>query len=397
MSADSLRSQPPIPAGSPAPESPPSVAIVYDKFLVQGGGERVCEILLEAFPEARLYALNARPRQFWEAKLGRPIHTPMLGALFVNRAMVTLLYPLAALLMARLRVRADVVIAYSSSCGKFAQLDCRRSILYSNYPNRGIYQLEKVVRSRVLRAIMKPVVAVMARYERAAIRKYDLRISISQASRAAMLDFSGMDTDVLMPPFNERGLSRAIAASPSSSRRAHPYFVLISRLEPEKDIEYVIHAFRKSGRELRVIGTGSLRAKYEALGAQNIRFLGYLEDCDMAVELAGAEALVFPSAIEYSLVPLEANYLGVPVIALDTPAMQEVLIEWRAEADGANAVFFNRGTIEDLAQALATFDAIRWNRDAIRQNAARFNRTAFTARLHEIIAGADDQVGVAFE
>ena len=110
-----------------------SVAIVYDKLLVQGGGERVFEILVDAFPEATLYALNAKPRVFWEEKFGRRVYSPPLGGLFASRFLVSALYPLAALLMCVVRVKADVVIAYSSTCGKYVRLDCKKSILYSNY------------------------------------------------------------------------------------------------------------------------------------------------------------------------------------------------------------------------------------------------------------------------
>lgn len=367
------------------PVGKPSIAIIYDKFLVQGGGERVCEILVEAFPEAKLYALNAKPRKFWEEKLGRPIISPPFGWLFSSRFLVTALYPLAALLMALIRVRADTVIAYSSTCGKYVQLDCRESILYSNYPNRGLYQPEKMIGSKMLRVLLAPIMAIMRPLERLQIRKFDRKFSISETSRQAMLDFSGIDTDVLMPPFDEQNMSAATGGTSHRSGDDRPFFVLVSRLEPEKELDYVIQAFRQSDRALRVIGTGSQLAQFRRELASNITFLGYVDDATLARNLMDAEALIFPSEIEYSLVPLEAVSLGTPVIAFDSPAMREILIEDRSDGGGANAVFFADKTATALIGAIAVFDKIEWDDAAIKRGAEPFGKPAFIERIRGLV------------
>ena len=367
----------------------PSVAIIYDKFLAQGGGERVCEMSTEALPEARIYALNARPRAFWEAKLGRPIISPMFGGLFASRFLVTALYPVAALLMVSLRVKADVVIAYSSTCGKFVRLDCERSILYSNYPNRGLYEPDKMIRSRLLRWILAPVLAAMRIPERRAIRKYGRKISISDTSRRAMLDFSGIDTEVLMPPFNEKGLTGAMNASESRSDSDEPYYVLISRLEPEKELTYAIDAFRQSGRRLRVIGTGSQLTQFRSMATANIEFLGYVDDAELARSLSGARALIFPSEIEYSLVPLEAAFLGTPIIAYDGAAMREILVDSQSGRCDANAVFYGEKSAAGLARAIRTFETVAWDKEAMKRGAAAFGRLAFIDKVRELVYGPE--------
>lgn len=359
-----------------------SVAIIYDKFLVQGGGERVCEILIEAFPDAQLYALNARPRAFWEAKLGRPIISPMLGRLFASRALVTMLYPLAALLMATLRVKADVIIAYSSTCGKYVRLDCKRSILYSNYPNRGLYEPDKMIQPRWLRLLLTPIMKLMAKLERRAIRKYDRKISISDTSRRAMLDFADVDSEILMPPFNEQGLADLANSAPNDQNE---YFVLVSKLEPEKELEYVIEAFQQSNRRLRVIGTGSLLAQFSRIQAGNIKFLGYIDDRTLAQQLRDAKALIFPSDIEYSLVPLEATFVGTPVIAYDSPAMREILIDDDRGNAEANAVFYATKSVFALSKAIEKFETIAWDFEAVKRGSAAFGRPAFIDKIRKLV------------
>ncbi len=360
-----------------------SVAIIYDKFLVQGGGERVCEILIEAFPDAELYALNARPRAFWEEKLGRKIISPIFGSLFASRGLVTMLYPIAALLMATLRVRADVVIAYSSTCGKYVRLDCERSILYSNYPNRGLYQPEKMIHPRWLRLLLMPLMKFMSMLERREIRKYGRKISISDTSRRAMLDFAGVDSEILMPPFNEQGMVETAEAGKEA--QDEDFFVLVSRLEPEKEIEYVVEAFRQNQRQLRVIGTGSLLAQLSRIQAENIAFLGYVDDEALAHHLRNARALIFPSDIEYSLVPLESTFLGTPVIAFDGAAMREILVDIESGAANANAVFYDSRSAAALSEAIERFDKVTWDIDAVRRGAAAFGRPAFIEKIQALV------------
>ncbi len=364
----------------------PSVAIVYDKFLVQGGGERVCEMLLEAFPEATLYALNARPRVFWERKLGRRVTSPLLGGLFINRFVVSALYPLAALLMRMVRVKADVVIAYSSTCGKYVKLDCHRSILYSNYPNRGLYQPERMIGSRTLLALIRPIIYFMKPIERRQINKYDFRIAISDVSRLAMLDFIGLDSEIIMPPFNERAISNPTRISSDGSCE---YFVLVSRLEPEKEVEYVLDTFRNSRNRLRVIGDGSLLSKLRRKTPENVEFLGYVNDDNLAHELAGARALIFPSDIEYSLVPLEAIFMGTPVISFAAAAMREILIDVDSGLPGSNTIFYGEKSVNALNRALDRFEQIHWDKKALKDSVKRFSRGVFINRIREIVYGAE--------
>jgi glycosyltransferase involved in cell wall biosynthesis len=351
-----------------------SVAIIYDKFLVQGGGERVCEILLEAFPDAKLYALNAHPRKFWETKLQRVIVSPKFGSFFYSRAMVTFLYPVAAFLMSTLKINADIILAYSSTCGKYVRLGSQQSILYSNYPNRGLYQLDRVIKQPILRAIMLPVIALMVRIERRQISKFRSIISISETSRKAMVAFAGLDSTVLMPPFDERDLA---PYADTAKNINNPYFILVSRLEPEKEIEYVIDAFKHIDMYLKVVGTGSLLASLKDKKIENVEFLGYVEDAKLATEIAGASALIFPSDIEYSLVPIEANYLGTPVIAYASDAARDILVDIHSEPEHGSAMFFHNKTSEDVKNAVSNFGKMKWSDQAIRRNAERFQKSSF--------------------
>jgi len=262
----------------------PTIALIYDKFLVKGGGERVFGILLEAFPQAEIFALNAYPRRYWEKKFNRRIKTPTLGFLFRSRTAVILFYPLACLLMSRVTVRADIAIAYSSSCGKYVNIQSNIKILYSNYPNRGIYEPDKVLKNKLLRIIATPIIELFKYFESTQLRKFDKVFSISETSRKALLKYTGLQSTVLVCPY-DKGAIHLADERIGDNGSDEPYFLLISRLEPEKGINHIISAFNKYSYLLKVIGIGSEYQSLYKMSSPNIKFLGFVEDDQLVREV----------------------------------------------------------------------------------------------------------------
>lgn len=104
----------------------------------------------------------------------------------------------------------------------------------------------------------------------------------------------------------------------------------IGRLDEQKGWDVLCRAAplvreRLDGAVFVVIGEGEERARLERLpDCANVRFVGYRRDA--ASLLGGFDVLVVPSRYEgLGLTPLEAMYLGVPVIASDIPGLTEAL------------------------------------------------------------------------
>jgi len=360
------------------------IALIYDKFLVKAGGERIFGLLLEAFPQADIFALNAHPRRYWEKKFNRRINTPILGFLFRSRMAVILFYPLACLLMSRVTVRADIAIAYSSSCGKYVNIESDKRILYSNYPNRGIYEPAKVLKNRLLRIIATPFLELFKFFELTQIRKFNKVISISETSRKALLKYTGVQSTVLLCPYDKKAIHSS-AGQIGDDGSAEPYFLLISRLEPEKEINHIVKAFKTCSHLLRVIGTGSEYQSLRKMSSQNIKFLGFVEDDQLVREVSNCIAVIFPSDIEYSLVPIEANSLGKPVVAYDSESARELLIDAEENEDRGTAIFYKKRTSEEVNIALEKASTYNWKTQALLENAKRFDPDLFRSRLHSIV------------
>jgi glycosyltransferase involved in cell wall biosynthesis len=117
-------------------------------------------------------------------------------------------------------------------------------------------------------------------------------------------------------------------------------------IPPNKNIPRLLLAFQLArsrfqvSHDLVIVGRlpGSVRVK----GRRGVITTGYLDDCSLAVVLAGAEALIFPSLYEgFGLPVLEAMAAGVPVTCSAATAVPEVA--------GEAALYFDPLEIEDIA------------------------------------------------
>jgi glycosyltransferase involved in cell wall biosynthesis len=186
---------------------------------------------------------------------------------------------------------------------------------------------------------------------RSGIGRVDRTLACSEWLRDALAD-EGIDSDVLLLPTS--------APSPGYTRApaAHPLFVFVGRLDREKGVDTLLHAFSRVVSEvpaarLRLAGDGEERASLQRLAysldlTASVDFLGRLTPADVEQELAGAWAAVAPSlwAEPLGLVAAEAIVRGVPVIASATGGLREIV------ADGRSGLLFPNGDIDALAGCL---------------------------------------------
>jgi glycosyltransferase involved in cell wall biosynthesis len=116
-----------------------------------------------------------------------------------------------------------------------------------------------------------------------------------------------------------------------------PYLLHVGNNKPHKNAEGLLKAYQllvHDGRgpvpPLLMVGgfepDGDLAARARAMGlAEHVRCLGHVERAELAALFRGASAFVYPTLYEgFGLPVLEAMACGVPVVAGDIPAIQEV-------------------------------------------------------------------------
>ena len=127
---------------------------------------------------------------------------------------------------------------------------------------------------------------------------------------------------VLAPPV------RAVVAE--SSVLPGAYALVVSRLAAEKGVDVAIDACRRAGIELVIAGEGPERDALQArAGDSEVRFVGHVDDAELAALRAGASIALVPSrsAETFGLAAAEAMAAGLPVAASRVGALGELLDE----------------------------------------------------------------------
>jgi glycosyltransferase involved in cell wall biosynthesis len=108
---------------------------------------------------------------------------------------------------------------------------------------------------------------------------------------------------------------------------AGDYVLAVGTLEPRKNLGRLVEAVGRTDRELRVVGArgwGGVEVR-----GNGVRWLGEVDDAELARLYRGAACLAYPSLYEGFGIPiLEAMACGAPVVTTRGTAMEEV-------ADGA--------------------------------------------------------------
>ncbi len=138
---------------------------------------------------------------------------------------------------------------------------------------------------------------------------------------------------VLAPPVRAFDVQHQLADGEGDSNFA----LVVSRLAPEKGIEFAIDACRVVGMALVIAGDGPERGRLEAHAAKahavadaaatNVRFAGAVDDDELAQLRAEASVALVPSrsAETFGLAAAEAMAAGLPVVASRVGALGELV------------------------------------------------------------------------
>ncbi len=143
--------------------------------------------------------------------------------------------------------------------------------------------------------------------------------------------------------------------SPDGPRRdiGAPYILAVGTLEPRKNLEIVLDAYRLLKRdrpetELVVAGAEGWGAS-PAIGADRVRRLGFVPDEELARLYRGASAFVYASRFEgFGLPVVEALASGIPVVCSAHGSLDEACGDAALRADPASAASFARALHDAL-------------------------------------------------
>lgn len=142
-------------------------------------------------------------------------------------------------------------------------------------------------------------------------------IAISEFTKSELVALVGIDAERI----DVIGVPPRASLSAEGAAAEGEYVLAVGTLEPRKNLAQAAEAARRAGVELRVAGARG----WGDVAVDGTRWLGEVDDDELARLYRGARALVYPSRYEGFGIPiLEAMRTGTPVVTSRGGATEEV-------------------------------------------------------------------------
>jgi glycosyltransferase involved in cell wall biosynthesis len=354
------------------------LALIHDWLNQLGGAEDVLEVLVDMFPGAPIYTSIYAPELMPAHYRRWPIRTSFMDRLpGIHRRHQPYL-PLYPLAFERIDLCGhDLILSNKSGfCHGVRKPAGARHICYCLTPTRYVWGFDDYAEreglSATARLMLHPLLAWLQRWDKRAADGVDDFIAISSEVQRRIGKFYGRESEIIYPPVDVRRFS--------VKGDTGDYFLSLGRLIPYKRVDLAVTACSELGLPLWVAGSGRDRVRLEALAGPTVKFLGRVPDADLPELFARARGFIFPGLEDFGIAPVQALAAGVPVVAFAGGGALDTV------EDGVNGVLFREQSVEALKAALLRLADLKFDAQAIRQSAERFDTSVFIERLSAFIA-----------
>lgn len=365
------------------------IAIVHDELVRKGGAEQVVLSMHKAFPDAPVYTLCYNPDRTYPEFKTLKVITSWFQKIGNTEKLVKLLYfPFDIWAMRSMRLKDyDVVLVSTTHCAKYIRVSKNtRVITYCHTPFRLAWRPQSyanvIPKFFLFRWAFMGASALFRKLDKWASARTDNFLTNSKVVKKRIMDTYHPDNNVTIinPAVN---IDKFYV-----SAQVKDYYLVVCRLEPYKKVDLVIEAFNQMpGKQLVVVGKGSMEKQLKEAAGSNIRFLDSLDAATLSSTYAEARALIFPQYEDYGITPLEAAASGRPVIAYGKGGVLDTMIGYADAQTPATALFFDEQTSGCLQDAVKKFETISFDPLFIRKHAEKFSESVFVRKLHAFVDG----------
>jgi glycosyltransferase involved in cell wall biosynthesis len=357
------------------------MAVVHDYLCGMGGSERVFQYICEEFPEADIYTLAYNPNLAPQYFRKRLIRTTWINRFVQSMNAFRWSFPISTYVMNSIDLSAyDVVLSSSATVAKYIKVPNGKHICYCYIPTRALWQTNEYFGNSYKATLIKFFLNYLKKRDYAAAQSVDRFIAISKVTQDQIKKIYNKNSEIIPSPINAKEFLPVANKSDN--------YLIVSRLEQWKCVDYAIEAFNKLKLPLRIIGSGIEEQKLKQIANANITFLGAVDDDTLSIEYAKAKAVIFTPFLEYGLIPLEANASGTPVICYGKGGVTETMISvdnYCKNTQTPTAVFFYKQTPEALISALKQFDLFDFDKEALVRHALKWDVPAFKRNIRKEI------------
>jgi len=355
------------------------------------GGERILSVFCKIFPQAELFTLIHDQGSVDRILEDRPIHTSFLQNLPKIKTKYRNYLPLFPLAIESFDLKGFDLVISSSHCvakGARSAKDAKH-FCYCYTPMRymwvffdqyfGAYPPWK-------RSLVWLFGEYLKRWDIATLPRVDEFIAISETIKDRIRNVYNRDSTVIYPPV-EIDKFRF-----DPSRKKGDYYVCVSALVPYKRVDIMVEAFNKMrDKRLIIVGDGDLRKEWEGRRvSSNIKFTGWVRHDEVVKICAGAKAFLFAAMEDFGIAPVEAQALGLPVIAYGKGGTEETVTPINGPRKEANptGLFFYEQNARSLIDAIHEFERREgeFNPLNARRNAERFSEEKFVNSIKSFVA-----------
>jgi glycosyltransferase involved in cell wall biosynthesis len=356
------------------------LALVHDWLTGMRGGERVLEAICERFPGAELFTLIHVPGSVSPVIEQRPIHTSFVQRLPFVRRHYRAYLPLFPRAVEGFRFDGfDLVLSVSHCCVKSVLPPpgvphvcyCLTPMRYAWDQFDAYFGPARI--GALGSAVMRPVMARMARWDKATAGRADRYVAISHYVAGRIGRYYNREASVVYPPVDT-------AFFTPSSTPSEPFALVVSALVPYKRVDIAIEACRQAGVPLKIVGDGPERQALERHAGGSAEFLGRQPDADIRMLYRRAGVVILPGEEDFGIVPLEAQACGRPVVALGRGGALETVVH------GVTGMLVDESSPAAFADAIRRTLDERFDQTAIRRHAEAFGRERFASEIEAVVA-----------
>lgn len=234
-----------------------------------------------------------------------------------------------------------------------------------------------------------------------AAHRSDRVLTVSETSKQDILRRFRIPADKVTVVYNAIDERLAAPPAPEDFDRVRdryqlkdPFALYVGNIKPHKNLERLIEAFRELRREarfesLKLVIIGDEISRYQGLRRavhrhklhKHVRFLGFVPPATLAVLYRLARVFVFPSLYEgFGLPPLEAMYLGTPVVTSNVSSLPEVVGDAAVLVDP-----YSPSSIAEGMRMALTDEVLRAKlRDGGMARAREFSWEQSVAQIHRV-------------
>ena len=358
------------------------IAIVCDWLTVSAGAERAISAFQAAFPTSPIFTTVWRKGQIGSLATS-DIRVSRLQRLYRFVRHHQLLLALMPRAVEDLDLRDyDIILSSSHAVAKGVIPPSHAvHICYCHTPMRYAWEMEEQYLNdfripKMVRPWMRRRLAELRRWDLGTAKRVDVFLANSSTTAERISRIYGRKSMVIPPPVHERFFRNPVASRES---RVAKSFLAVGRLVPYKKFDLLIEVANAMQLPLTIVGKGQDMERLKGLAGPTVTFAGFVDDEHLPALYQSASAVLFPPFEDAGIVPLEAQALGVPVIAYAKGGSLDTVI------DGVTGIHFTEQSVEALKGAIERFRSTSWDHDAIRAHAKQFSQAGFQERIKKIV------------